>query len=93
MKINDSRYKNFIYLNKETIFEDLFRDKNYPIVQLHDTTPCGDSIVGFCGTCSWINNELKPLDHDSYTSKMTVIAYSEFEHEDKVCLDIIVTDW
>ena len=93
MKINDPRYEDFTYLDKEVVFKELFLDKDYPIVQLHDATPCGDGIIGFCGVCSWINNELKALDHDSYTPKMKVIAYSEFEHEGKICLDIIVTDW
>ena len=94
-KITDKRYKDFTYLDEPTEFCELFKDQNYDVVQVHDTTPITGlgSIIGFAGQFEWKNNKLTPLDGDSYTSHMIVIGYNEFSHEGLKCLDVLSEDW
>lgn len=90
------RYKNFIYLEQPMEFCNtlLFSDK-YNLIQIHDNTPVGeDNIVGFAGVCKVENGEVIPLDGDSYTKYMTVIAYEEFTTDNgKLGLNLLVTNW
>lgn len=91
------RYSNFIFLDKPIMFNKLFKDKNYSVVQIHDAN-CYEVegnkiIVGFCGVFKWENNELYSLDYDSYVETIPVIAYEEVEFEGKKCLDILVESW
>ena len=90
------RYAGFTLYDKPIPFKtsSLFSDK-YMIIQIHDTTPIGEnSIVGFCGACTIKNNQIIPLDGDSYSQDMTVIGYSEFTDEkSNLCLDLLVDEW
>lgn len=88
------RYKNFTLLECPVRFKDMQADNDIPLVQLHDISECGpNDIVGFCGVCSWLNNKLESLDHDSYSDEMLVYGYSWFENDGHKCLDILVLDW
>lgn len=91
------RYSNFIFLDEPIMFNKLFKNKNYSVVQIHDAN-CYEVegikvIAGFCGVFKWENNELYSLDYDSYVETMPVIAYEEVEFKDKKCLDILVESW
>jgi len=91
---NLSRYKNFTILDEPIAFNTLFRDKDFSTVQLHSIETCGDDdIVGFCGVVSWIDEELTPLDHDSYYPSMKVYGYEEWNKNGETMLDILVFDW
>ena len=98
IKEND-RYKNFTFLESPVPFNKLFAGKDYDVVQLHDMTPVSDDdIVGFCGQCEWKDDNLTPLDHDSYTKKMDVFGYEEFPVVDEngnvlKGVDILVEEW
>ena len=92
------RYSDFIFLNKPEKFKDLFNNKTYDCVQVHDLTPIGGSdVVGFAGQFSWHENKIKSLDGDSYTSGMSIYGYKEFTFEDHeeilLGLDILVEEW
>lgn len=91
------KYKMFKFLDKPVLFYELFKDKDYPRVQVNDATYYevdGKKVItGFCGVFEWRDGEIFPLDYDSYTANMPVIAYMEFEHEGKTCLDILVESW
>jgi len=88
------RYSMFTFLPDPVPFNELFADRDIPLVQVHSAEEAGGSIVGFCGVFGWKDNVLTPLDHDSYNPKMPVIGYSHFKPEgmDTECLDIIVGD-
>ena len=93
--LNDKRYKNFTILPDVVKFKDLFINQNFGLVQLHSTQTYNDgnteNIVGFCGVFEWKNNEVIPLDGDSYTENTDVIGYNFFTDEDnQICLDILV---
>lgn len=81
------RYQDFPEI-KPTPFNILFKDRDFETVQLHDIAP-EDGIIGFVGAISWIKNELKPLDGDSYYPEMLVYGYKETGG----ILDILVKDW
>lgn len=98
------RYSDFTLLNAPVEFCKFAEGKNYPVVQVHDATPISSitnkgtseenpEIIGFCGAFSWINGKLDSLDGDTYSEHMPVLGYSEFEIDEKVCLDILVSDW
>ena len=93
----DKRYKGFHYLAKSQLFNELFHDQNFDAVQIHDANYHNVNgkkvITGFCGIFKWEDNKLSPLDNDIYTEKMPVIAYNEFSHKGKKCLDILVESW
>lgn len=91
--ITDDRYKDFTYLETPIEFCNLFEHCDYDVVQVHDMTPCGDSIIGFAGQFKWQNNEITPLDGDSYTSHMTILGYNEFNSNGLKCLDVFTEDW
>jgi len=96
LPLSNDRYKDFVYLDKPQEFCELFKNQNFDLVQVHDITSVGDDIVGFAGQFKWQNNELIPLDHDSYTSHMSVWGYEKFvlDNDNELKgLDILSDDW
>lgn len=86
LKASD-RYKNFTFLDKPVCFKDMFKDKNFDVVQLHSTQiiDIGNGIkdiVGFCGAFKWHNNEITPLDGDDYNNNFNVLGFEEFDYEE-----------
>ena len=96
-KLLKEQYKTFKFLDKSVPFYELFESKDYPIVQVNDASyheiDGKKIIIGFCGVFEWRGNNIYPLDYDSYIASMPVIAYMEFEHDGKTCLDILVESW
>lgn len=95
---SDSRYKDFVIMDEPAVFSKLFADQDIPCVQLHSIQVYENSneedIVGFCGSFRWENNEIIPLDGDSYAKETTVYGYSWFINGNAKCLDILVgEDW
>ena len=92
------RYKGFIYFKKPVKFDEYFKNQTFDLVQLHDIdiAPCG-SFIGFCGSFSWQNNTIKPLDGDSYTPNMNIFGFREFaydDHDEEMSgLDILTDSW
>ncbi len=93
----NERYEDFTVLDTPVPFKELFKDRDFDYIQIHDTEPCPDGdIIGFCGVCSWKDNVLKPLDGDTYTDSMTVCGYSYFTNSEEgvSCgLEILVREW
>jgi hypothetical protein len=96
---HDKRYEGFTIMDKPTPFKNLFKNEDLDVVQLHTAARVDNTnfIIGFCGCFEWKNNEIRPLDHDSYSSNTTVYAYSRFStnHNKSLnAIDIIVgNDW
>lgn len=94
---NNPRYKDFTLLECPVRFKDMQADNDIQLVQLHSIAECEpNDVVGFCGVCSWTNNELKSLDGDSYSDEMLVYGYSWFTNEEEnitKAIDILVLDW
>lgn len=86
----NERYSDFTLLDTPVPFAVWAKDKNYPTVQVHDTTlykfDYGTDIIGFVGIFEWKDNVLTPLDGDTYNELMPVIGYEE----DEDTLDILV---
>ena len=91
---NNELYKDFNVLPSPVKFGEYFKGKNIDVVQLYSIQTYGDNICGFCGQCSWKNNEIRPLDGDSYSSEMTVYGYEWFQNkeEDIKGLNILIGD-
>lgn len=100
IETND-RYEDFILLENPVKLKDMLANQNVECIQLHSTqtfeTPVGKDIVGFCGVCAWIDNNIKSLDGDSYYEDMTIYGYSWWSNEEegiKKGLDVLVgNDW
>ena len=79
----NERYSNFKILDTPVPFAEWAKDKDWPTVQVHDTTlykfDYGTDIVGFVGVFEWKDNVLTSLDGDTYNPDMPVIGYEEFE--------------
>ena len=79
----NERYSNFKILDTPVPFAEWAKDKDFPTVQVHDTTlykfAYGTDIVGFVGVFEWKDNVLTSLDGDTYNPDMPVIGYEEFE--------------
>ena len=79
----NDRYADFKILDTPVPFAEWAKDKDYPTVQVHDTTlykfDYGTDIVGFVGVFEWKDNVLTSLDGDTYNPDMPVIGYEEFE--------------
>ena len=84
----DERYKRFVILDNPVEFKDLFIDHDIPCVQLHSLHAVDNIIVGFCGVFKWENNEIIPLDGDSYNKHVLVYGYEWFDQG----IDILVGD-
>ena len=86
----NERYSNFKILDTPVPFAEWAKDKDWPTVQVHDTTlykwEDGTDILGFVGAFEWKDNALAPLDGDTYNPDMPVIGYEE----DEDTLDILV---
>lgn len=91
---SDARYKDFTLLAKPVQFNEMFSNKDIPCVQLHSIRMCDDQhILGFCGCFKWENNQIIPLDGDSYSPDELIYGYSWFtDNDNNQCLDILV-DW
>lgn len=81
------RYEGFTFLDKPVCFKDMFKDKDFDVVQLHSTQiiDIGNGIkdiVGFCGAFKWHNNEITPLDGDDYNNNFNVLGFEEFDYEE-----------
>lgn len=87
----DDRYKDFVIFDEPKPFCELFTE-DIPVVQTHSTQVYKGIILGFCGTFSWKNHQIKSLDGDSYNEKMLVLGYEWFKTGKKNCLDILVGD-
>lgn len=89
----EERYKGFKVLDKPIAFNELFKDQNLDLVQLHNV---GDTCPAyFCGIFAWKQNQLIPLDGDSYFEGMNVLAYEFWKNKNGTeGLDILVDgDW
>lgn len=79
----NERYADFKILDAPAPFAEWAKDKDYPTVQLHDTTVYkwdgGADIVGFAGVFAWEDNQLTSLDGDTYNPDMPVVGYEEFD--------------
>lgn len=87
-----------VYLDVPGRFSDLFLNKEYTCVSVHDTTLYDDDsidIIGFCGEFSWFCNEIRSLDGDTYNDEwIDVVAYQEWKDFcNKKRLDIYVKGW
>ena len=86
----NERYSDFKILDTPVPFAVWAKDKDYYVVQVHDTTVYkwgdGADILGFVGVFEWKDNVLTPLDGDTYHELMPVIGYEE----DEDVLDILV---
>ncbi len=97
------RYRNFTFLDSPVPFSTLFKDTDFQVVQVHDSATVSHplnsdntfDIIGFVGEFEWRDNEIVPLDGDSYTPNMSVIGYDKFTFDSIPCLDILVmpSDW
>ena len=79
----NERYSSFTLLDVPVPLSEWAKDKDYPTVQLHDTTVYkwddGADVVGFAGVFAWEDNQLTSLDGDTYNPDMPVIGYEEFD--------------
>jgi hypothetical protein len=88
------RYEGFTILEDPVPFNEMFANRDIPLVQVHSTyvfeVDGKEDIVGFSGVFEWKNGEVIPGDFDSYNPRMLVLGYEE----DDKCLDILVgNDW
>lgn len=87
------RYKNFQCFERPIAFNELFRDTDYDVVQVHDMMPLDDP-VGFVGVFKWKSNALTPLDGDTYNANMPVWGFNVFINKDmQECLDVLSDNW
>lgn len=90
---NHDRYKDFIFFDKEVKFSDFFKDKTIEMIKVHDVTPIFDNadIIGYAGEFHWENNEITPLDGDSYNQDMHIWGYHELDPNGYI--EILTEDW
>lgn len=93
------RYSDFSIVEVPKKFKEMFLNQDIPYVQVHSvqTYEVGSKsdIIGFCGSFTWMKNELDSLDGDSYNENMLVLGYQWFTDErGNKCLDVLVgNDW
>lgn len=90
------RYKDFTVFDTPRPFDEMYKDRDIPYVQVHSVEIVkSKDIVGFCGCFEWKNNEIKSLDGDSYNKRMLVLGESWFTNSvGEKSLDILVgNDW
>ena len=79
----NERYSDFTLLDSPVPFSEWAKDKDFPAVQVHDTTVYewdgGADIVGFAGAFAWEDNQITSLDGDTYNPDMPVIGYEKFD--------------
>lgn len=87
-------YQNFEYLETPQLFKELFKGQNISYVGLFDShfIPAGslDLPVGYVGKFKWENDEITPLDGDSYTADMLVIGTRKFEKNGLKGIDVLI---
>lgn len=99
LKTSD-RYEGFTFLDKPVCFKDMFKDKDFDVVQLHSTQiiDIGNGvkdIVGFCGIFRWTDGKIYPLDGDIYYDDFKILGFEEFQNIPmgvNVGIDILVGD-
>ena len=72
-------YNGFTILSNTTPFNDLFPDMNFDAVDVYlivNKSPY-EKIITFAGKFKWINNQIVPLDGDSYSNNSKVFAYKK----------------
>lgn len=94
---NLKKYKNFNILDVPVKFNEMFKGRNFDVVQLHmvQNEQGKKDIVGFCGEFLWNNGKVIPLDGDSYCDDFYVLGYHEFtnnKYEISSGLDVLVGD-
>jgi len=95
------RYKRFFFLEKPVPFDELFKNRDIRVVQVHSAEVFEGELVGFCGGFEWKDGQVISRDGDSYNKGMKVLGYEWFNIEDNAdegitipCLDILVgNDW
>ena len=67
LKASD-RYKKFTLPDKPACFKDMFKGRDFDVVQLHSTQIIDidgkKDIVGFCGIFRWTDGKIYSLDGD-----------------------------
>lgn len=94
------RYKGFTLLDNPVRFNELLKNKNLDMVQLHSIAPVMEDdkpvdIIGFCGGFKWKDGVITSLDGDSYNDNFYVYGYEEFSNEPMGVskgIDILVGD-
>lgn len=85
LKASD-RYKKFTLPDKPACFKDMFKGRDFDVVQLHSTQIIDidgkKDIVGFCGAFEWHNNKITSLDGDAYNDSFNVLGFEEFDYEE-----------
>ena len=97
------KYAHYTFLAAPAKFSKIFEDKRFDAVQIMSIIENNGRYidedsefvdVGFCGSFSWKNNTLRPLDYDSYYPDMLIYGYEQWTKENKNGLSIIVgEDW
>lgn len=72
------RYKDFVFLKEPVEFSILFKDIDFPEVQVHAGAVIFDTLVGFMGAFKWTHNTITPLDGESYSTEMLVYGFRIF---------------
>lgn len=92
----EKRYSGFTLLSTPEKFSDFFKDTDALYVQVlsmhHPKELPEGEVLGFCGVFAWKENELAPLDGDSYSPDMTVYGFKWFSDKNGKGLDILVGD-
>ena len=97
--INKSeRYSDFTICDKPIPFSEMFKNKDFEIVQIFCITqdkPGSLFDIGFAGQFAWNNNKITSLDGDSYNENTKVYAYKPFVNKEEnitTGLDIVIGD-
>ena len=97
-------YEKFtLYQEEEPKFEEKFRFKDIPVVQLYnaptretDNSSCRFEI-SYCGSFSWRNNKIISLDGKKYNPEMIVYGHTwvKFDKDDQngMLMIIVGDDW
>lgn len=100
--MNSERYKDFCLLDTPIPFKEMFKNKDFDVVQLYSTQIIthkdgSKHLIGFCGAFKWKNRKIISLDEDSYCDDFKVLGYTEFKNEKEGIssgIDILVgNDW
>lgn len=88
------RYKEFTILEKPIKLNEILKNSEFVIVQVHSLYNCLGSILGYVGVFAWENNQLINIDGDTYNPNMLVYGYKEFSSGNiERGIDILVKDW
>ena len=72
-------YNGFTILSNTTPFNELFSDMDFGAVDVYLITNLSpyEKIITFAGKFKWQNNQIEPLDGDSYSNNLKVFAYKK----------------